>query len=220
METTHCEQFWNRSEAWMDNERLPEDAAHFAACPRCRALIADLEMIREVAPLALPEVEPPARVWNSLRAQLEKEGLIRSARRAWWQNLVPTGVMRPALAGAYLGLLIAVSVTFGWRNHSANLALIHDAWLNRAQSAMAPLQAQLNFAEAKLLPATQAQNQNSDVTATLNRNLAIVDNMISMCEKSVREDPQNEITRDYLYTAYQQKADLLATMAQSGAEGR
>lgn len=53
------------------------------------------------------------------------------------------------------------------------------------------------------------------MTATLNKNLAIVDNMISMCEKSVREDPQNEMTRDYLYTAYQQKADLLATMADS-----
>lgn len=218
MGTTRCEQFWNRSEAWMDDERLPEDAAHFAACPRCRALITDLEMIRDAAPLALPEVEPPVRVWNSLRAQLEKEGLIRSERQAWWQNLLPSGVLRPALAGAYLGLVIAVSVTFGWRNHSTDLALIHDAWLNRAQNAMAPLQAQLNSAEAKWIPATQTQN--SDVTATLNRNLAIVDNMISMCEKSVREDPQNEITRDYLYTAYQQKADLLATMAQSGAEGR
>ncbi|HKW88349.1 MAG TPA: hypothetical protein VJN21_06305 [Candidatus Acidoferrales bacterium] len=202
----------------MDNERHPEDSAHFAACPRCRALIANLETIRAAAPLALPEVEPPARVWNSLRAQLEKEGLIRSQRRAWWQNLLPTGVLRPALAGAYLGLLIAVAVTFGWRNHSADLALIHDAWLTRAQSTMGALQNELNSAEAKLTPA--AEPQNSDVTATLNKNLAIVDNMISMCEKSVREDPQNEITRDYLYTAYQQKADLLATMAQSGAEGR
>lgn len=218
MGMTRCEEFWNRSEAWMENERHPEDSAHLAACPRCRALIADLEMIHKAAPLALPEIEPSARVWSSLRAQLVKEGLIRAQRTKWWQNLLPTGVFRPALAGAYLGLVIIASVTFGWRNHSKELALIHDAWLDRAQNAMAPLQAQLNSAEAKLVPA--AQTQNSDVTATLNRNLAIVDNMISMCEKSVREDPQNEITRDYLYTAYQQKADLLATMAQSGAEGR
>ncbi|HEV2490033.1 MAG TPA: hypothetical protein VGT03_09515 [Candidatus Acidoferrales bacterium] len=218
MGTMHCEEFWKRSEAWMENERHPEDAVHFAACARCRALIADLEMIRKVAALELPEMEPPARVWTSLRAQLEKEGLIRSPRTGWWQALLPSGVMRPALAAAYLVLLIAASVAFGWRNHVDEVALDHAAWLSRAQNSMAPLQNDLNSAEAKALPVSQSQN--SDVTATLNRNLAIVDNMISMCEKSVREDPQNEITRDYLYTAYQQKADLLAAVAQSGAEGR
>lgn len=74
------------------------------------------------------------------------------------------------------------------------------------------------FTAAKTTNVPTIQSENSDVTATLNKNLAIVDNMISMCEKSVREDPQNEMTRDYLYTAYQQKADLLATMADS--EGR
>jgi hypothetical protein len=218
MGTMHCEEFWKRSEAWMENERHPEDTAHFAACAQCRALIVDLEMIRSAAPLALPEVEPPARVWNSLRAQLEREGLIRSPRKPWWSTLLQTGALRPALAGAYLVLLIAASVAFGWRNHADDVALNHAAWLSRAQTSMGSLQADLNSAEAKSLPV--AQSQNSDVTATLNRNLAIVDNMISMCEKSVREDPQNEITRDYLYTAYQQKADLLAAMAQSGAEGR
>lgn len=218
MGTMHCEEFWKRSEAWMENERHPEDAAHFAACARCRVLIADLEMIRKVAATELPEMEPPARIWISLRAQLEKEGLIRSPRKRWLDVLLPSGALRPALAGAYLVLLIAASVSFGWRNHADEAALNHAVWLSRAQTAMAPLQDDLNSAEAKALPV--AQSQASDVTATLNRNLAIVDNMISMCEKSVREDPQNEITRDYLYTAYQQKADLLAAVAQSGAEGR
>ena len=48
-------------------------------------------------------------------------------------------------------------------------------------------------------------------------NLAIVDNNIALCEKSVREEPENEIARDYLYEAYQQKADLLAQMTERGA---
>ena len=218
MATMRCEDFWNRSGAWMENERHPEDAAHFASCQRCRALIADLEMIRSAAAVELPEMEPPPRLWNSLRAQLVKEGLIHEPRLRWWQSILPTGVLRPALAGAYLGLVIIASISFGWQNQAGDLARIHAAWLSRAQTAIAPLQAELNSAEAKVVPA--AVTQDSDVTATLNRNLVIVDNMISMCEKSVREDPQNEITRDYLYSAYQQKADLIATMAQSGAEGR
>jgi hypothetical protein len=218
MAILQCEEFWERSEAWMENDRHPECEAHFAACARCRALIADLEMIRRAAVLELPEMEPPARLWISLRAQLEQEGLIRSPRKDWWGAFVPSGALRPALAGAYLVLLIAASVSFGWRNHADEAALNHAAWLSRAQTSMGSLQADLNSAEVKAIPVSQSQN--SDVTATLNRNLAIVDNMISMCEKSVREDPQNEITRDYLYTAYHQKADLLAAMTQNGAEGR
>jgi hypothetical protein len=54
------------------------------------------------------------------------------------------------------------------------------------------------------------------VTASLHQNLAIVDNYITLCEKSVREEPENEMARDYLYGAYEQKADLLAQMAERG----
>ena len=57
------------------------------------------------------------------------------------------------------------------------------------------------------------------MTASLHKNLAIVDNYIALCEKSVREEPGNEIARDYLYGAYQQKADLLAQMTENG-DGR
>src|SRR6185437_15987262 len=49
------------------------------------------------------------------------------------------------------------------------------------------------------------------VASSLQKNLAIVDNIISLCEKSVREQPNNPAARDYLYGAYKQKADLLAT---------
>jgi hypothetical protein len=61
---------------------------------------------------------------------------------------------------------------------------------------------------------------NSLVTASLHENLAIVDNYIALCEKSVREEPQNEVARDYLYEAYHQKADLLAEMNERGDYGR
>ena len=59
-------------------------------------------------------------------------------------------------------------------------------------------------------------NYNPVVTASLHQNLAIVDNYIALCEKSVREEPENEMARDYLYGAYEQKADLLAQMAERG----
>jgi hypothetical protein len=61
---------------------------------------------------------------------------------------------------------------------------------------------------------------NPVVTASLHDNLAIVDNYIALCEKSVREEPESEIARDYLYDAYQQKASLLAQMTERGLNGR
>src|SRR6266478_1362720 len=49
------------------------------------------------------------------------------------------------------------------------------------------------------------------VSDSIRRNLNIVDNFIAMCEKNVREQPENEMAREYLYGAYEQKAELLAT---------
>jgi hypothetical protein len=57
---------------------------------------------------------------------------------------------------------------------------------------------------------------NQVVNASFQKNLQIVDKYIAMCEKSVREEPENELARDYLYGAYQQKADLLAEMSERG----
>jgi hypothetical protein len=55
------------------------------------------------------------------------------------------------------------------------------------------------------------QNRDTAVTNSIRRNLQIVDNFIAICEKSVREQPDNQMAREYLYGAYQQKAELLAT---------
>ncbi len=216
MAPMRCDEFWQISGEWMDGERRPSAASHVAGCARCRALIADLEMIRNASAL-LPEVEPAPQVWTAIRSQLEKEGLIRTPSLrpsgGWWTRLGAFGAFRPALAGAYLSLVIMGATVLGVQMRTTNRADQEATWLQRAQTTMTPVAAELSTAETKTVPALQAQG--NDVTATLNHNLAIVDNMISMCEKSVREDPQNEMTRDYLYTAYQQKADLLATMAES-----
>jgi hypothetical protein len=216
MAPMRCEEFRQISSEWMEGERNPAAESHLAACPRCSAVLADLEKIRGAAAL-LPEEEPSSAVWVAIRSQLQQEGLIHAPRPEAnvrrWRLLGAFGAFRPALAGAYLCLVIAAAAVLGAHMKTNDRAAQQALWLQSAQSTMTPLAAELNTAETSALPALHGQN--SDVTATLNRNLAIVDNMISMCEKSVREDPQNEMTRDYLYAAYQQKADLLAAMAES-----
>jgi len=40
-----------------------------------------------------------------------------------------------------------------------------------------------------------------------------------MCEKNVREQPENEMAREYLYGAYEQKAELLAAAMDRSTSG-
>src|SRR5271154_2912742 len=224
MATITCRDFLLYVEPWMEGERPPDAQAHLRACPNCSSIIKDLQMIQtEAGSWSAEEQDAPERVWTSLRAQLEQEGLIRETipagaqgtkdrapRSGWFGGLFPR-LPRPVLAGAYLAALVAAAFALsGPVNRRVNEA----RWLKGTQTSTSPLSAQLNFAE---------QNSNSYVTrsspvvtASLHQNLAIVDNYIALCEKSVSEEPQNEVARDYLYEAYQQKADLLTQMTERG----
>ncbi len=212
MATIHCDQFMEMLEPWMEGERHPDAAAHLGGCGRCRAVVTDLEAI-EVAgrQLAEVEVDPPERVWAALRSQLEAEDLIRQRGLRNWLGAVIPAVPAPALAGAYAVLLLVAGLLVGTQVRSLNEVV----WLDHTQVASAALDTQLNAVEQGAVSALHERNP--DVTAALNENLVMVDNYISLCEKSVREEPQNEMARDYLYGAYQQKAELLATMAERGA---
>ena len=216
-----CNEFLNRLDQWMEGERPSEARAHFRDCPRCRALVGDLESIQHTAQALAIDAEPSPRVWHSLRAQLVEEGLIRTGRRGWahvltgWLGETFALVPRPALAGAYLVALIAIGVAVsGPPGQHANEA----QWIKGTESSTQPLSAQLDTAERDTV--SSLRGIDPVVTASLHQNLAIVDNYIALCEKSVHEDPENEVARDYLYDAYQQKADLLAQMSERGDNGQ
>jgi hypothetical protein len=211
MITMGCNEFLRALDGWMEGERPPDAAAHLGACPNCRTLVTDLETVRAASlELGREEAEPPARVWTGLRARLEEEGLIRQRGWRWFGNLVPA-LPGPAIAAAYLALLAVAGFLVG---SQARYQSNQDRWLNGTQVASASLDRQLGTVEQQTVSALHEYNP--EVTSSLNKNLAIVDNMIAACEKSVQEEPQNEEVRDYLYGAYQQKAELLATMSERG----
>jgi hypothetical protein len=225
-----CNEFRKQLDAWMEGERSVDARAHVRECEQCRSLVEDMDAIQRTAGAwAAEQTDPPARVWVSLRAQLEQEGLIRDgvsgdvregeASRAeesrGWLAGIFAAVPRPALAGAYLLALIAASVAL--TGPSAK-QLNESRWISGTQDSTGTLSAQLQTAERDSVSAMAGSDP--VVTASLHDNLAIVDNYIALCEKSVREDPESEIARDYLYDAYEQKADLLAQMTERGVNGR
>jgi len=218
MATMGCNEFLKQLEGWMEGERGAEARAHVKQCVNCGALVADLDAIQDRAHAwGAEEVAPPERVWASLRAQLESEGLIRDAepkaKRGWFEGLFWTP--RPMLAGAYLALLVAAAIAL---TGPSTRQLDEKRWMTGTQDTTGALSAQLDSAEKSTISAMAVSDP--VVTASLHDNLAIVDNYIALCEKSVREDPENEIARDYLYEAYQQKADLLEQMTERGVSGR
>ena len=216
-----CKEFRELAGAWMEGEAPREAQTHVANCLACSGLVAQLRVITyAAAELADDTPEPPARVWTAVRAQLEAEGLIREpARRsgpipAGWLSGLFDWAPRPALAGAYLGLLLAAALLVGVRD-PGRLKLATD--VAPAQPAMVSLQPRLSRSAEGTVSAMHEHNP--AVTASYTQCLAQVDNFIRLCEKTVQEQPRNELAREYLYSAYQQKAELLTAMAERGATG-
>lgn len=220
MSVANCSAFLEELDQWMEGERSASAEAHVRSCGMCSNLIADLDLIRDTAPsLAETDPEPSEQVWNALRAQLQDEGLIHAAHpgvsdtfRGWLRGTFWV-LPRPVLAGAYLVALIAVGFAL-----SGSSGLMNDSnlWMSRTQRSTQPLSASLETEEDAI---SSMADTNPVVTASLRKSLAIIDNNIALCEKSVREEPQNEFARDYLYEAYQQKADLIAQVTE-GDEGQ
>ena len=214
-----CEQFEQILEQ-QDDVALPQPAlAHLEGCAACRALWSDFGAIQEAAlELDNEGIAPPERIWVSLRNQLEAEGIIHApeaaaretgrARPGWWAVL-----QRPAVAGVFLALLLGAASTVGYLSNLAPNS-VHSELVLPQEVSPVPA-ADSVFKEEVLTVGSDSipglQRQDTAVTDSIRRNLQIVDNFIAICEKSVREQPDNQMAREYLYGAYQQKAELLAT---------
>jgi anti-sigma factor RsiW len=77
-----CDQFSARVSDWLDGDIDATERAAFAAhaetCEACRALVADLRAVRQVAS-TLDRQTPPSRVWTRLEQQLAAEPRFREA---------------------------------------------------------------------------------------------------------------------------------------------
>jgi hypothetical protein len=197
---------------------LPEAAqAHVATCSHCQGFVSDLAAIVSVANELPAEVEPPARVWFALQAQLELEGIIktpavlaRGDRSSLWRGFGDLFRSR-ALAAATVGLLIvAAGVVELRRPYDANV---------EPNGGIAVLPSQITFAKtAKVLNEQEIDINNMQLASTsavdnsFRQNLRQIDDFIAVCERRLRAAPQDELAREYLSNAYQQKAELLSAM--------
>lgn len=200
---------------------VPEAArAHIAACSACRDLVEDLTSLVAAAHTLPAEVEPPARVWISLRAQLEAEGIIKTPsieiqHASWWESFARLFTPR-AFATAAVGLLIAGAAVFELRQPSSG----PDA---NGQVVVLSSPQQVPFSDiATALDQEEQVLSNmhlastSPVDVSLQQNLQTLNEFIRDCRQRLEQDPQDPLAREYLSGAYQQKAELLSTMMDRG----
>ncbi|MGA2300107.1 MAG: hypothetical protein ABSG77_05355 [Candidatus Acidiferrum sp.] len=218
----------------------PAARAHLAECSACQGFFADLTTIQSLAQELPAEANPPDRLWISLRAQLSAEGIIREsvelpAGTPWWQSF--TAWLRPrTLATAGAAIVLIVTAVFLSRNPiSQPVAQISNSPVaspvaapvappvenssltprpSPTEEAMANGGLVLNQAELDV-PNMQLAG-NATVDASLRDNLRTVNEFIAECQQHLKQHPGDLLAREYLESAYQQKAELLAAMMDSG----
>jgi hypothetical protein len=207
---------------------LPEAArAHVAGCKHCQDFVSDLSAIVSVAQELPAEVEPPARIWLSLRAQLQQEGIIKepvavpaAEHTSWWHGFGDLFRSR-TLATVTAGLLILAAGIVQLRQPPApqprpdfgTIASVPQWQIPFQKTVMALHDQEVDLRNMQLAGTSPST---SPVDDSFKQNLQQVDQFIAECEHHLNDAPQDEMARDYLADAYQQKADLLSAMLDRG----
>jgi len=193
--------------------------AHAAGCPSCTALARDFSAIIALAHQIPAEVEPPARLWVALSAQLEAEGIIRLPKikiqvpvEPWWKGFSQL-IRGRMLATAGVAALVLVAGFYqirrpgdpGVHPQSRPEPFAETATtLDREEQSLGAMQPASTLGYA------------SNADTSLRENLVTVNAFIKECQNRLREDPNDSMAREYLSTAYQQKAEILAAMMERG----
>jgi anti-sigma factor RsiW len=196
--------------------RRAELQRHLDGCEACRSLLGDLQRIRELAG-SLEPLTPPAGVWLQVAGRLRQEGRVQAPSRV----TAPARRRHVVLAIA-AGLVAAVGASL-----VALLPLLRSDPPAAADPAAGPAAAtqavqsvedDFRLAEehlqrgiARLEEAAQGENAVFDeqTAATLQKNLALIDQAIDESRAALRAEPQSAIARDSLFAALRRKVALL-----------
>jgi hypothetical protein len=262
-------------EAVLESENLTdlssEAREHLAGCPGCQNFVADLTAIVAAAKRIPTEVDPPDRIWLSIRRELQAEGIIQEAEPVvvsapWlsWQSFAEFFRLR-VLATVAAGLLVVIGSAYVVEHRGASNTV---QTAQPSAQAVAPAVSQTPKAIAPPPTTTVATNTTSSqparstvlpqprpstavlrpspsedayfgdsaavlsqtedalprrrlannpaVDSALRQNLRTLDDFIAECQSRLRQNPQDVLSREYLNMAYQQKAELLNAMMDSG----
>ena len=208
--------------------RRAELQTHLDQCDACRALAADLQKIHRAA-ASLDAVAPPAHVWLQIAGRLRQEGRVTDTvqPRRHMALLAIAATLLLAVAGSLYVLLpragqpgSPVASAPGDAARAGDAAAGSGGAAGNAPEAD-PVQSvgeSFRLAEqhlqegiAKLQEAAKSDPNVIDpqTSATLQKNLAIIDQAISESRAALNSEPQSAPARDSLFEALRQKVTLL-----------
>jgi hypothetical protein len=210
-----CLSFEVELEAYLEGENRPALTAHAQRCEFCRCILEDLDQLR-TASAGLALEEPPAALWSNIRSALIADGTIRvrngSRSRTAIRGLMKT-FWRPIPVGAFAAAVVALVVLLWTPGY---LTRPHYELLPR------PAEAQVSYmAPADLAQLTQTIRQlertyrvnepflEPSMKATYEKSLESLDSEIRECQDSMKGEADTSLAKEYLSTAYVQKAQLL-----------
>ena len=181
--------------AELDGTRSFEQQEHLKKCLHCSDLVNDFESITQQARLLRGSEEPSPRVWRSLEAAMRQEGLIHgpsargfSEKVSWWHQW-SYGWMAPVAAT----FLIAFGVLF----HQYQAKVPNVA----TPTEVAGVQPDDGQALFNGVPSVNTATRNA-----YESDLRAVNAYVRDAEASVHDNPNDEISQQYLMNAYEQKA--------------
>jgi Putative zinc-finger len=192
--------------------------AHLAACEVCRQLVDDLREIRR-ATAGLELREPPARAWRrierAIRLDEREKGPYPFFGGAAWRKRGTTPYWLAAAAAIILAAVVGLRFLPG---RSSSIGEDAPETSASARQAAEAIESELRLAESHYENAIkgleEAAKNDQDAldprtAATLQRNLAVIDQAISESRAAMRAQPASEPAKQSLIENFKTKIALL-----------
>ena len=221
-----CSQYADAIQEMVDGTlgpiRRSELQIHLDQCDDCRALLEDMERIRDLA-ASLDRPALPDRVWLQVAGRLRQEGRLstppvsaQSARHHY--ALIAIAAALVLAVGASLYVLLPTVRGSGQPPIAANPPVTTPGNAASASSVQGDIEAEFRLAEqhyqAAITKLEEAAKSDQDAidpqtAAMLQKNLQVIDQAIAESRAAFRSEPTSMPARDSLFDALKRKVSLL-----------
>lgn len=201
--------------------RRAELQTHLDQCDDCRALVADLQKIRDAA-VSLDRPAPPDHVWMQVAGRLRQEGRVRAtaAPRSRYIALLALAATLVIAVGASIYLLLPMRNqqvatgrsdprTQGPTDPGGNAAGADAVQSVGDEFRLAEQHLQAGIAKLEQAARTDPNVIDAETAAVLRKNLEVIDQAISESRAALQSEPQSAPARESLFDALRQKVTLL-----------
>jgi hypothetical protein len=217
LKTAACYQFDIELADCLEGEAKPHVDDHARQCARCGAILADFQQIVALS-RQLPPAEPHATIWARVRATLATEGIIHEPagfleRWLGQLRLAPNPIPLGALGClAILATLLMGTPAVPDHGETPEGPVTLNA-MNSVPIQSASLDSDLSRTIRELENSynSRARSLDPSVKDTYEKSLRSLNSSIRECRDSLRREPSNALAREFLFTAYTQKAEVLAS---------